>query len=154
MMKRFGKTKSVIYSRFISLYIKIKKIYGFYERFILMYVPFISSVLYCINIYIFKENSEAPMFLRYNANLSGHSIFWLQAFLSRSKNMCIWYKGAIILAIISHVINLMYYHGFVNISMYISISFSVTIISIISWLIFRVTYKATKTIHSECKRLE
>lgn len=119
-----------------------------------MYVPFISSILYCINIYLFKNGCVEPMFIRYNANLSGHSIFWLQVVLSRSKNMCKWYKGAIILSMITHIVNIMYYHGYVDFSMYICISFSVSIASVLSWLIFRVTYKATKVIHSACKHSE
>lgn len=118
-----------------------------------MYTPFISSVMYCINIQIYKNEIESDLYF-YNSEMSGHSLFWLQLVLSRSRNMCIWYKGAIVLSMICHVINIMYYNGLVKFSEFISYSFSIAILSILSWLIFRVTYKTSKAIHSMCKHSE
>lgn len=144
----------VILSRLFNIYKSLKRIYRMYERFIIMYIPFISSLLYCINVYMFYTKDFNDMFIRYNANLSEHSIFWLQAYLSRSKNMCKWYKGSIILSMATHILNLMFYHGAVEISIYMAISVSIAIISILCWLIFRITYKTTKSIRSACRRLD
>lgn len=153
-MNNIERIYGVIISRLFNTYKSIKRFYGLYERFIIMYIPFISSFLYCVNVYMFYTKEFNDMFIRYNANLSGHSIFWLQAYLSRSKNMCKWYKGSVILSMITHILNIMFYHGYVDMSIYIALSFSIAIISILCWLIFRVTYKATKSIRSACKRLE
>lgn len=134
----------------VAFYNTIKRIYGLYERFMIMYVPFISSLLYCISVFMFKNKIDSEFYF-YNSEMSGHSLFWLQIILSRSKNMCKWYRGSIILSMITHVLNIMYYHGYVEITLFIGISFSIGIASILSWLIFRVTYKTTKIIRSACK---
>lgn len=144
----------VFYKRLIFLYSIVQKIYYVYERLMIMYVPFISSIIYCISVYLFIIHQNNSLYSRYNNNLAGHSIFWLQIILSRSKNMCIWYKGAIVLSMFTHVLNILYYHLSFDRHLYIAASLAIAILSIISWLIFRVTYKTTKVVHSACTRLE
>lgn len=146
-MKREFKSrlKGVIYSHLLYF----KKIYGMYERFMIMYVPFISSIMYCISVICFYTKNYSPLYASYNANLSGHSIFWLQLVLSRSKNMCKWYKMSIIFSMLSHVINILYYHKIIGLAKYFSISLSIAIMSIITWLVFRITYRVGKIFCSE-----
>lgn len=147
--------KGALIPHLLRLYKSFRLLYGYYERFVIMYTPFISSILYSINIFLFKEEmAEDSDLYFYNGEISGHSLIWLQLALTRSKSMCKWYKGAILLSMLCHIINIMYYNGLVEFSYFISLSFSLAIISIISWLIFRTTYKATKAIHSACKYSE
>lgn len=153
-MERFRRTKGVINSRLTHFYDKLKHIYGLYERFVIMYTPFISSICYCINIHLYEDQLNYGIVFAYNSNFSGHSILWLQVVLSRSKNMCKWYKGSIILSMVTHVLNLMCYHGYLEFAKHVSYSFYICIASILCWLIFRVTYKTTKVVHSACTRLE
>lgn len=153
-MKELLKMKGVFKSRFSFIYDKLKIIYRYYERILIMYLPFLTSIFYIISIYLYKTGESAGMFNRYNANLYGHSIFWIQVVLSRSKNMCKWYKGALLVLIFTHIINLMYYHGYMEKATFMAISLCASILSIILWLIFRVTYKTSKIIQRECKREE
>lgn len=118
-----------------------------------MYVPFISSVLFFIHMVLFVNNVDT-LFFNINADLSGHSILWLIAFLGRSKKMCIWYKLSIKVAILSHVFNFMYYKKFIDIYVYMNLGISIAIISLTITLFFIVTYRAGRTIHSACKHLE
>lgn len=145
------KNKGVYISRLLLF---IKKSYRIYEGLMIMYVPFISSIMYCISVISFYNGSYNRLFASYNANLSGHSIFWLQLVLSRSNNMCKWYKLSIIASMFTHIINILYYHKMLDISKYFSLSLAVAIISIISWLVFRITYNARKVIQKECIREE
>lgn len=151
-MGKFELLKGALKTHLKYLYSLCVRLYGLYERFIIMYTPFISSVLYSINIFLFKEEmAENSDLYFYNGEISGHSLIWLQLALTRSKSMCKWYKGAILLSMFCHVINIMYYNGLVEFSYFTSLTFSIAIISIIFWLIFRITYKTTKAIHSACK---
>lgn len=153
-MKGFKFMQGVIYKlHLVAFYKIVKRIYYLYEKFMIMYVPFISSLLYCVSVFMFKNKIDSEFYF-YNSEMSGHSLFWLQIILSRSKNMCKWYRGAIILSMITHALNILYYHGYFEVSLYIGISFSIGIASILSWLIFRITYKTTKAIHSACKHSE
>lgn len=139
----------------LSLFInRLSRMYNAYEKLMIMYVPFISSLSYCISIYLFINGLSTELYSRYNNNFCGHSIFWLQVVLSRSKNMCVWYKSSIIASMVSHVFNLIHYHGFIKYSLFLNGTLAAAIVSILCWLIFKITYKTTKVVHSACTRLE
>lgn len=138
-------------NRFIISY---NKLYGYLERLAIMYVPFISSLMYCIHTYMMKEGIKGSMFYKYNSDFSGHSLFWLFVVYARSKRMCKWYRMSIKLAALSHLLNIMYYEGILGADMFLDCTLAIFIASVLCWLIFRITYKTTKSIRSACKRLE
>lgn len=132
----------------------IKRIANLLERFAIMYIPFLSSIFYVVHTILMKNGVTDTLFYGYNANTFGHSIMWLTLVLLKSKRMCKWYKLSIIFSMCTNVLNILYYHKIIPKICLIDIAFSFVIASIISWLIFRLTYKTTKVIHSECKRLK
>lgn len=133
----------------------IKKHYkGLADRFIIMYLPFVSSLFYVIHTLMLMDKVESSLFYGYNSNLFGHSIFWLYLILVRSKNMCKWYKLSIMSSMLMNVLNVLYYHNIIGWLSFLDLLLVLSIISILSWLIFRITYKTSKAIHSACKHSE
>ena len=130
-----------------------KRIYSKMERFIIMYVPFISSIMFFIHMILYV-NEVQTIFYNINADISGHSILWLWAFYIRSKTMCKWYKLSIITAMLSHVFNFMYYKNMIDIYVFMNLGMSIAIVSIILFVFFLITYRTSKKIHSMCKDLE
>ena len=153
-MKNFEKSNGVYKARLSCLFKRIKRLYNLYERFVIMYIPFITSIMYgiCMFIYYFDINSR--YYNSYNADVVGHSFLWLQTVLSRSRNMCKWYKASIVTLMFTHLVNIIYYHGLIKLATYINTSIAIAITSTVFWLIFRITYKTSKAIHSACTRLE
>lgn len=82
-----------------------------FERFVVMYTPFLSSVFYVIHTMLLKNEVYDSLFFGYNSNFFGHSIFWLYVVLIRSKNMCKWYKLSIKSSMVMNFLNILPSHN-------------------------------------------
>lgn len=126
-----------------------------FQRFIKLYTPFICSIVAAIHGVLFlleKGNSNILLFF---GDITGNSILLLYFVLIHSKRMCKWYKMSIYLLMVVHFLNLLYYAiGEIPAWIVLYCGLILNIASVMCWLIFRVTYKTSKVIHSACKHSE
>ena len=124
-----------------------------FERFVVMYTPFLSSVFYVIHTMLLKNEVYDSLFFGYNSNFFGHSIFWLYVVLIRCKNMSKWYKLSIKSSMVMNFLNILYYHHIIERIGLLDMALVFSIISILCWLIFVSTCNISKVIRSAYKRL-
>ena len=86
--------------------------------------------------------------------LTGNSILLLLYVLVHSKRMCKWYKLSIYSLLAIHVLNFAYHIKLIDVPVLLKLGICVNITSILFWLMFRITYKTAKVIHSACKHSE
>lgn len=123
-------------------------------KFIKLYTPFICAIIACIHgvLFLLKYQNITLNILN---DLSGHSILLLWFIWIHSKRMCKWYKLSIMMLFIIHIMNVVYYiTGVIPVWIIIYGGLILNIASVMFWLIFRITYKATKVIHLACKHSE
>lgn len=135
-----------------SIFHKAKSLYSKIERFLFLYIPFISSIFYGIDIILFMNGIKDGWFIYFNTEYCGSSIFWIIAFAYRCKSMCKWYKSSLWSCICTHIINQIFYMGWLSESVFLAMLTASVSCTLILWLFFRVTYKGTKAVRSACKR--
>lgn len=111
-------------------------------HFIRVYTPLILSVLALLNAVLFmseKENCDAVYLI---ANMASSSLLIDLYILSVSRRMCIWYKLNIFCLTLIHISGLMYNGAWIDEFIYPYIVAVLSAIGIISFLIFRIWYKA------------
>lgn len=123
-------------------------------KFIKLYTPFICAIIACIHGVLFLLKYQNIMLNIFN-DLSGHSILLLWFIWIHNKRMCKWYKLSIMMLFIIHIMNIVYYiTGVIPVWIIIYGGLILNIDSVMFWLIFRITYKTSKVIHSACKHSE
>lgn len=121
--------------------------------FIKLYIPFITAIIVAIHGILF--NLGYNTFVFYIAqSFIGNSILYLLYVLLHSKRMCKWYKMSICSLMLIHIVNILKKIGLIENDDVFKMTIILCTVTIILWLIFRVTYKTTKAIHSACTRLE
>lgn len=123
------------------------------SRFVKLYTPFICSLISAIHgvLLLLKVNTS---FYWIASSLTGHSILLVLFMIIHSKRMCKWYKMTLYSMLSIHVLNLLTRLKIIERCDNIKISIVISVFAIITWLIFRVTYKTAKVIHSACKHSE
>lgn len=123
------------------------------REFVKLYTPFICAVVSIAHISLYLYGYNGSFYGIFN-NLTGHSILMMIFILYHSRRMCKRYKLSCWLLLFIHINNIIYHLGFEKYDISVLIILLLSIGSLLSWLIFRVTYKTTKVIRSACKRLE
>ena len=118
-----------------------------------LYTPFICAITSLVNEILIYNNIRTD-FLHVSYNLTGDSVLLLLYVYYHSGKMCKWYKLTIICLIINHIVKLMYRFDYIkSLSFALEIAILISVVSIMSWLLFAKGYKVCKTINSAGKHL-
>lgn len=120
------------------------------KKLIILYTPFICALIASVHgvLYLSDINVRTLYVL---SEFTGHSILVILYMLVHSKRMCKWYKITLWLLMLVHFSNIMFYIGIIPRKSIIYVTLFINISALISWLIFRITYRTSKLIHSACK---
>lgn len=116
-------------------------------RFIRIYTPFILSISTLINTlaFISKIDIIELSVIYIFANITGSSIFVDIYLLRTSRHMCFWYKANIGCLISVHILGLFYNTFYIEDTLYAYSVLVLSIIGIISFLVFKKKYKVCCT---------
>lgn len=117
--------------------------------FIRRFTPFITALVAIIHGVLYFSGYTGVLY-RMMSEFTGHSILMMLFVYSTSKNMCKWYKLSVILQLLIHISNIMYYLGFVASKSVIYVSLVLNILALMCWLIFITTRNMSKAIRSSC----
>lgn len=110
-------------------------------KFVRINTPFILSISTLLNtLYVLVGVVELPIIYLF-ANITGSSIIVDIYLLCTSRHMCFYYKMNIICLIIIHILGLFYSSFNINEVLYIYSVLVLSIIGIISFLVFKKKYK-------------
>lgn len=123
------------------------------KKFIKLYTPFICAIISTIH-GVLLVNKVQTSFYFIAQELTGNSILLLLYVLVHSKRMCKWYKLSIYSLLAIHVLNFAYHIKLIDVPVLLKLGICVNITSILFWLMFRITYKTAKVIHSACEHSE
>lgn len=123
------------------------------KKFIKLDTPFICAIISTIH-GVLLVNKVQTSFYFIAQELTGNSILLLLYVLVHSKRMCKWYKLSIYSLLAIHVLNFAYHIKLIDVPVLLKLGICVNITSILFWLMFRITYKTAKVIHSACKHSE
>lgn len=114
-------------------------------RFVRIYTPFILSISTLLNtLYVLVGVIELPIIYTF-ANITGSSISVDVYLLCTSRHMCNWYKMNIICLILVHLLGLFYSTFGIKETLYVYSVLVLSIIGIISFLVFKKKYKVCCT---------
>lgn len=142
-----------------TIYLKYKRIVGFFNRLSIYTAPFFLCVLAIIHGILFMCGYEGYL-LYITGEITGHSIYVIYLIKIFTRKMCKWYKRSFNTLILYHIVNIIYYkllftYGTEIFTPYILIYSTLTFctIALIFWFFSDMCKKACKLIHQSYKRL-
>lgn len=112
-------------------------------KLIRIYTPFICAVIATIHEVLYLMNYESNLFYILN-EFTGHSILLILYIIATSHRMCKWYKITNYLLLSIHFLNLLYIAGYIDYYILLYLGLILNIISLITFLIYRVSVGITK----------
>ena len=111
------------------------------RKFIRIYTPFMLSLTALVNTIFFIANVYEPLLIYSFASIGGGSVFVDIYMFCTSSRMCCWYKANIVCLGLIHTSGLFYNAFDIDEALYSHAVLSLSIIGIISFIIFRIKYK-------------
>lgn len=124
-----------------------------FREFIKLYTPFICAIVAIAHIFLYLNHYEGNIY-SILGNITGHSVLMNIYIIIHSRRMCVWYKTTNYILMSIHFINIAYRIGLIPSYYIMYILLFINLSALMTWLIFRVTYKSTKAIRSACKRAD
>ena len=114
----------------------VRRLFKIYTPFICAFTALIHGV--CILLEV------KGLFYSIMNEFTGHSVLLIAYIICSSQKMCIWYKITNYLLLSLHIFNLSYYFDLIDYDNLLYFGILINIISIITFIIYRVTAGITK----------